>query len=33
MALAFKTGGQYIPLANAGNLSSIIVGSAQEEIS
>jgi hypothetical protein len=33
MALAFKTGGQYIPLANCANLASIIVGSAREEIS
>jgi hypothetical protein len=33
MALAFKTGGQYIPLGNCDNLSSIIVGSAKEEIS
>ncbi|CAF0781928.1 unnamed protein product [Rotaria sp. Silwood1] len=33
MALAFKTGGQYIPLANCGNLASVIVGSAKEEIS
>jgi len=33
MALAFKTGGQYIPLANCANLSSVIVGSAREEIS
>jgi len=33
MALAFKTGGQYIPLANCVNLASVIVGSAKEEIS
>ena len=33
MALAFKTGGQYIPLANSAGLASIIVGSAKEEIS
>ena len=33
MALAFKTGGQYIPLANCTNLASVIVGSAKEEIS
>jgi hypothetical protein len=33
MALAFKTGGQYIPLGNCVNLASIIVGSAREEIS
>ncbi|CAF3955099.1 unnamed protein product [Rotaria sp. Silwood2] len=33
MALAFKTGGQYIPLANCGDLAAIIVGSAKEEIS
>lgn len=33
MALAFKTGGQYIPLANCANLASVIVGSAKEEIS
>jgi len=33
MALAFKTGGQYIPLGNCDNLSAIIVGSAKEEIS
>jgi hypothetical protein len=33
MALAFKTGGQYIPLASCNNLASIIVGSAREEIS
>ena len=32
MALAFKTGGQYIPLASSANLASIIVGSAKEEI-
>ncbi|CAF0921793.1 unnamed protein product [Adineta steineri] len=33
MALAFKTGGQYIPLANCNDLASIIIGSAREEIS
>lgn len=33
MALAFKTGGQYIPLGNCANLASVIVGSAREEIS
>ncbi|CAF3601678.1 unnamed protein product [Rotaria sp. Silwood1] len=33
MALAFKTGGQYIPLDNCANLASVIVGSAKEEIS
>jgi hypothetical protein len=33
MALAFKTGGQYIPLANSANLASVIVSSAKEEIS
>jgi hypothetical protein len=33
MALAFKTGGQYIPLANCTNLASIIVDSAREDIS
>lgn len=33
MALAFKTGGQYIPLASGVNLASVIVGSAREEIS
>jgi hypothetical protein len=33
MALAFKTGGQYIPLANSANLASVIVGSAKEKIS
>ncbi|CAF0745038.1 unnamed protein product [Rotaria sordida] len=33
MALSFKTGGQYIPLANCSNLASVIVGSAKEEIS
>ncbi len=33
MAIAFKTGGQYIPLANSANLASIIVSSAKEEIS
>ncbi|CAF0873128.1 unnamed protein product [Rotaria sordida] len=33
MALAFKTGGQYIPLNNCANLASVIVGSAKEEIS
>ncbi|CAF2941946.1 unnamed protein product [Rotaria sp. Silwood2] len=33
MALAFKTGGQYIPLDNCVNLASVIVGSAKEEIS
>ena len=33
MALAFKTGGQYILLASCTNLASIIVGSAREEIS
>ncbi|UJR37663.1 hypothetical protein I4U23_030359 [Adineta vaga] len=33
MALAFKTGGQYIPLNNCDHLASIIIGSAKEEIS
>ncbi|CAF4384967.1 unnamed protein product [Rotaria socialis] len=33
MALAFKTGGQYIPLDTCANLASVIVGSAKEEIS
>lgn len=33
MALAFQTGGQYIPLANCANLASVIIGSAREEIS
>ncbi|CAF1392948.1 unnamed protein product, partial [Didymodactylos carnosus] len=33
MAIAFKTGGQYIPLDHAGNLAAVIIGSAQEEIS
>lgn len=33
MAIAFKTGGQYIPLANSAGLASVIVGSAKEEIS
>jgi hypothetical protein len=33
MAIAFKTGGQYIPLADSANLAPVIVGSAREEIS
>ena len=33
MALAFKTGGQYVPLNSCAGLSSVIVGSAREEIS
>lgn len=33
MALAFKTGGQYVPLDNCADLAAIIVGSAREEIS
>nr|XP_022298722.1 uncharacterized protein LOC111107687 [Crassostrea virginica] len=33
MALAFKTGGQYVPLSNAKNLAEVIIGGAQEEVS
>jgi hypothetical protein len=33
MALAFKTGGQYIPLGSCTDLASVIIGSAKEEIS
>lgn len=33
MALAFKTGGQYIPLGNSQNLASVIIGSTREDIS
>lgn len=33
MAIAFKTGGQYIPLGSSAGLASVIVGSAKEEIS
>ena len=32
-ALAFKTGGQYVPLRNAQLLAKVIVGGAVEEIS
>jgi len=33
MALAFKTGGQYIPLNSSSGLATVIVGSAREEVS
>lgn len=33
MALAYITGGQYVPLSNANLLAKVIIGSAQEEIS
>ncbi|XP_022298722.2 uncharacterized protein LOC111107687 [Crassostrea virginica] len=33
MAIAFKTGGQYVPLSNAKNLADVIIGGAQEEVS
>lgn len=33
MAIAFKTGGQYVPLSNAKNLAEVIIGGAQEEVS
>nr|XP_022308187.1 uncharacterized protein LOC111114190 [Crassostrea virginica] len=33
MALAFKTGGQYVPLNNAEHLAEVVIGSAQEEVS
>lgn len=33
MAIAFKTGGQYVPLSNASNLAEVIIGGAQEEVS
>jgi Mg-chelatase subunit ChlD len=33
MALAYMTGGQYVPLSNASLLAKVIIGSAQEEIS
>ena len=32
-AIAFKTGGQYVPLRNANLLAKVIVGGTQEEIS
>ena len=32
-AIAYKTGGQYVPLRNANLLSKVIIGGAQEEIS
>lgn len=32
-AIAFMTGGQYVPLTNADMLAKVIIGSAQEEIS
>jgi hypothetical protein len=33
VAIAYKTGGQYVPLRNAKLLSKVIIGGAQEEIS
>lgn len=33
MAIAFMTGGQYVPLNNASNLTEVIIGGAQEEVS
>nr|XP_034308119.1 alpha-protein kinase vwkA-like [Crassostrea gigas] len=33
MAIAFKAGGQYVPLSNASNLAEVIIGGAQEEVS
>lgn len=33
MAIAFMTGGQYVPLSNASNLTEVIIGGAQEEVS
>lgn len=33
MAIAFKTGGQYVPLNNASILADVIIGSVQEEVS
>lgn len=33
MAIAFLTGGQYVPLSNARNLAEVIIGGAQEEVS
>lgn len=33
MAIAFKTGGQYVPLSNATKLADVIIGGAQEEVS
>lgn len=33
MAIAFMTGGQYVPLKNASNLAEVIIGGAQEEVS
>lgn len=33
MAIAFMTGGQYVPLSNASNLAEVIIGGAQEEVS
>lgn len=33
MAIAFKTGGQYVPLSNASKLADVIIGGAQEEVS
>lgn len=33
MAIAYKTGGQYVPLSDAKNLVDVIIGGAQEEVS
>lgn len=33
MAIGFMTGGQYVPLSNASNLTEVIIGGAQEEVS
>ena len=33
MALAYKTGGQYVPMVNAGLLAQVIIGGVREEIS
>lgn len=33
VAIAFKTGGQYVPLRNANLLAKVIIGGAQEEMS
>jgi hypothetical protein len=33
MAIAYITGGQYVPLSNAKNLADVIIGGAQEEVS
>lgn len=33
MAIAFLTGGQYVPLSTASNLTEVIIGGTQEEVS